>query len=545
MTVHYASLEDKARRYVAETIPEIFAQAQAAMGRRWFAVTTAQELHETLRRGLYLPEQGPKDEVRPVAQTLVQGGDCEDWAAVQLAEFSHMGLPVRLVTAGSPEDNFEHAYVEVEVNGRWLPSDPKGSQQGRALGVRSTHTVIRRWGLDGGVPVELPAGSGADFMDIEAANIRRVLGQLGRSSSWEVELLNGRRQIVSRQLVERFWARQAASLEPGQTAMPVPSELSAFARVAQGAAPAVAVKAVEDDKFLAALIAADLPANVLFALGREMGLAGTDAQLREGVADYFALAAKMRGLPLRAWLAELGLPAPAQADVAGSGFVDFRKLSKSVSGVEDVAKTKLRAVQTGVGVALQQVGAAVAKLEQRAPWAGQFFLRPLGLSLTATAIGELGNAVRDGSLNAFDEKALARSGASWFRAVGQALAVAAPFTGPWAPLFTAAAAFNVAVGQTIDYMIDKREAARQGPAQVRIFVDEQGRQVDAAGNLVDPTQRAIVAAQLVSRGLSQGQDGFWYGYVNFGPEWGQLWAAHNGAGRPLAAWVNGEWVKVQ
>lgn len=529
MIIHYASLADKARRYVTHTLPQIFESARVCFEkRRSWAVGPgshnggfyAADVHEHIRARRYVPEEGPQDDVQFVEFTEAHGGDCEDWAAVQLCEFWRRGFAARLVTAGSAEDNFEHVYVEVEVNGRWIPSDPKGSQQGRAFGVRSTHPVVRRWALNGSSVVELPSGSGADAFDAEAARFTDW-AVLGSGSYWGITA-DGSREIISRAVKDRIEARK------------------------QTQAAIAEIITVDDDKFVAALVAADLPANYLAAVAQTMGVSGTDAQLREAVADYFTMAARLRGLALRAWLSELGVSVPAQNAVTGSGFIDLKKLSKSISGIGDVVETKLRAVQTGVGVALQQVGAAVAKLEQRAPWAGQFFLRPLGLSLAATAVGQLGSAVRDGSVSAFDEKAIARSSASWFRAVGQALAVAAPFTGPWAPLFTAAAAFNVAVGQTIDHFVDQREAAkRQNQTQVQIYVDRYGRQVDAAGNLLDPTQRAIVQAQLTSIGLAQGQDGFWYGHRDFGPEWGVLWTAHDGGGWPLAVWVDGQWLKVQ
>jgi len=177
----------------------------------------------------------------------------------------------------------------------------------------------------------------------------------------------------------------------------------------------------------------------------------------------------------------------------------------------------------------------VIKLGNKQPWFAQFVSKPLGWHLAATAIEELGDAIRDGTLASFDLKRAGYATANWFTAVGQALAVAAPFTGPWAPLFAACGAINVAIGKSIGGLLDNAAARKAGPVQTTMFVDRYGRQVDAAGNLLDPTQRAIV------EGLKYASPQYEYAQVDYGAGYGVLWTAFDGAGVPRFAEINGQW----
>jgi hypothetical protein len=323
------------------------------------------------------------------------------------------------------------------------------------------------------------------------------------------------------------------------------------ARVASGAAP------VDDDKYVAALMAAALPLEKLVQLTDAMGVAGDEPTRRGAVADSLVVMARLNQKTLRAFAASKGFTVPGQDDPAAAGSAGiFDSIGQKLKDVDDVAREKLRAVQTGIGVALQQVGRGILALTDKAPWASQFFFKPLGIHLAATAIAELGDAVRDGSINTFDETRLTYSMASWFKAVGQALATAAPFTGPWAPLFAAVGAANVAIGQTIKTLVDNH-AARSHSQDVHtsILVDQYGRQVDAAGRLVDPLQRAVsaqhatgAAAQPAQQpaqqpALQRGTDGNYYGWVHY-PEFGWLWTGFVQVSAtqvaPRFAWIPGE-----
>ncbi len=180
----YTSNTDKARKYVEQTIPEIFWAATSAARKKsesrhfakvhhvlvmWLGhiglgevlrglVPVADlhlaQLHEAVRGRKYLAEdesEGAQDCVQDVGQTLVYGGDCEDYAAVLLAACWALGVrSAVLVTAGSRQDHFEHVRVEVLL-GRWFVLDPKGDQQGAPFDVADGEfEVIRRWVLERG-----------------------------------------------------------------------------------------------------------------------------------------------------------------------------------------------------------------------------------------------------------------------------------------------------------------------------------------------------------------------------------------------------------
>lgn len=598
-TVNYANIADKQRLYVAATIPLIFAQALAAPVVFAGAKVTPAQLHEWIRAKAYVAEDGPQDEVRDVPATLTNGGDCEDWAAVIGAYAQQNGWPWRIVTAGDDLDNFQHVYAEVFSAGRWIPMDPKGSQRGLDYGSRGDFPVRRTWSLDvsrqprevrgsgcakcnnsdaasprharqangsglarqsfsGGGCAQCNdsnsasprvSGSGADYLDLQAAQIKRVIRQLGKSSAWEVEMLDGRITNVARQLVERFRAREAAGVLPGTTQQQVnPALLPPGVRVVPPAPVAVS-----DNKFVAAWIVSKLPRQQLVQVTDAMGVVGDDAQRAGALADALVLMAAAADKPVRDLGQFAGVAIPSQDDPAsGSGGL-FDKIGQKFEDIGEVAQQKLRAVQTGVGVGLQQVGRGIVALSEKAPWANQFFFKPLGIHLIGTAVAELGDAVKDGSLSTFDEKRLTYSMASWFKAVGQALTTAAPFTGPWAPLFAAAGAANVAIGQTIKTLVDNHAARRLGSAldvSTTVQVDAYGRQIDAQGNLVDPVQRDLAARQQAQPQLQLGADGRYYGYLNFA-EFGPLWTAFevNTAGQPVprAAYIAGErrWAEVR
>jgi len=258
-----------------------------------------------------------------------------------------------------------------------------------------------------------------------------------------------------------------------------------------------------------------MPAAQVFSVTDAMEAVGTLDQRRAALADWLAVQARLEGVALRVKLQRAGLSAPPMDAVAGSGFVDLRKLGKSLKGVEDVARQKLRAVQSGIGAGLQAFGAGVLALGNKHAWVNQFFSKPLGLHLFGTAVQELGNAIRDGSINTFDEKRLTRATASWFTAVGQAIAVAAPFTGPWAPLFSAIAATNIAIGKTIGGFVAKKEAER-----ALAKAEEQYRAQTAA-------QAAAAPAGVYE--------------ADWGPEWGRLWTHFDASGRPTHVWLEDEW----
>lgn len=141
VTVFYESHAQKAADYVEVVIPAIFEMAfnPSAVSEQQFEFWIEQflnsndtkynrllSIHNMVRREKYVPENLPQDEIRTMAQTLLYGGDCEDFAAVLLAAIARAGVSGVLVTSGDALDNFKHVYVE--AGGYIL--DPKGSQEG-------------------------------------------------------------------------------------------------------------------------------------------------------------------------------------------------------------------------------------------------------------------------------------------------------------------------------------------------------------------------------------------------------------------------------
>jgi len=160
ITVRYQSLADKATRYVNETLPAIFAAAEdgpnfgngagtLALFRLIERVRNLEQLHAAIRGGRYVDETGPKDDVQDLADTLANGGDCEDWAAVLVAACRLLGIRCCVTTSGQAWDNFLHVYVTAQDrDGAWYVLDPKGSGLGADFNKHSENYPIRRhWQL--------------------------------------------------------------------------------------------------------------------------------------------------------------------------------------------------------------------------------------------------------------------------------------------------------------------------------------------------------------------------------------------------------------
>lgn len=166
----YSSFADKRTRYVAETIPDIFRSAyhpepgSAGVFRRWFdrvrlpgilPISNMKRVHDALRGMRYVGETDANgnpsacDEVREMFVTLTDGGDCEDFAAVQLAAAEALGLSAYLETMGEPHDNFLHADVLIVVGNDTYVSNPKGSQRGADFGAQINPYSVRRFWTPG------------------------------------------------------------------------------------------------------------------------------------------------------------------------------------------------------------------------------------------------------------------------------------------------------------------------------------------------------------------------------------------------------------
>ncbi len=107
---------------------------------------TAQRLHELVRRGRYIYYPEACDRINPPEQTIVGGGDCDQWAVVVAVAAYLIGFPaVYLVTAGDSVDPFQHVYTEVHgTAGAWI-LDPKGNQEGEPFNETRPAPLVQRY----------------------------------------------------------------------------------------------------------------------------------------------------------------------------------------------------------------------------------------------------------------------------------------------------------------------------------------------------------------------------------------------------------------
>lgn len=153
VTTCYANNADKRIRFVRETVPAILASARAqaeleeyTLGRWMFRhrVLTQenpwdmlQALHNAARQGTYRTTKPAHcDRTQTAARTLMDGGDCDQWAAVLMACCTILGLRATLCAFGDPladkhGDPYRHVGVVVEIGSQsQVYLDPKGSQAG-------------------------------------------------------------------------------------------------------------------------------------------------------------------------------------------------------------------------------------------------------------------------------------------------------------------------------------------------------------------------------------------------------------------------------
>jgi hypothetical protein len=175
-----------------------------------------------------------------------------------------------------------------------------------------------------------------------------------------------------------------------------------------------------------------------------------------------------------------------------------------------------------IGKGLAATGKALLKARQIGPL-GTYFLDPLGITLQATVLSQLGRILQTHSIKDFDVPAVGYALASNFAATGQALITAAPFTGPFAPLFTVCGAITVAMGKGLRAILDAQGAQAHdvtGQAQY-----EQAAAIEAMPDEID--------AETVTSGTAQ--DGsprhwYWQHYTKSG------WKAVAEWNEPAQAW---------
>lgn len=112
----------------------------------------AREIFKWVVRNIgYVKDPPGKELLRPADVILqVRGGDCDDINGVLLpAMLGSIGYPTQLVTISTnpaAPDEFTHIYLEVAINGRWMPLDAArpGAFFGRAAGK---HIRKRIWSV--------------------------------------------------------------------------------------------------------------------------------------------------------------------------------------------------------------------------------------------------------------------------------------------------------------------------------------------------------------------------------------------------------------
>lgn len=106
----------------------------------------AERLHELVRRGRYVYYLEACDRINPPEQTIVGGGDCDQWAVVIATAAYLLGFPaVYLVTAGDNIDPYQHVYTEVHgTSGAWI-LDPKGDDNGESFNETRPAPLVQRY----------------------------------------------------------------------------------------------------------------------------------------------------------------------------------------------------------------------------------------------------------------------------------------------------------------------------------------------------------------------------------------------------------------
>ena len=651
MAVEYASVSDKQVRYVQETLPLIFSVAWEAyqggdvqlmdgnVGRVSSADWTLQEIHEYVRTGRYVREYGPRDEVFPPAHILLNGGDCEDWAAYQLAIAWGRGVPARIVTAGDGRDNFQHTYVEWLDQGEWTATNPKGSQEGMPYRRHSDWRVKRRWQLIDGRVVEISdvEGSGSepqlnarDYFKLpkklypnNSLNLLRATfppppynfdrtpintwGEFYRLLSesqqrwfwktWEkggfgpwqstgvnrvIEALEDRLDAGQLNMTRGeilHWVHHWASLIPPMTTKnrfrQIVGSNKKFERALRELDPTQLAEEVNTLENVNLAFASRWAAEMLdqgdsqlrdTLIDAAVGMGGNPEASDEDLAAVWAarvtqlatnqlIALDVLHLLAREhpeWDPATLTAAARDASVAGSGSI----LSEFF---EDAGHWLQRVFVTEIGKGIRAFARNILRVEKDAPWAAQFLLRPLGFITQAQVLNQLGEAMVDGSVATFDEKAVATDFAGDLTSWGQALVVASPFLSAvppplmWSTLSAAVGALAVAGGGLMQDALNENSALNTGQLgqdQTRTFyVDEFGREIGADGLPVDPYQRQIELqkrAQLqpapndqVAGEWRQGSDGLFYGWYQLSdpPTWYWLALQVDQAGTVTAGWA--------
>lgn len=218
----------------------------------------------------------------------------------------------------------------------------------------------------------------------------------------------------------------------------------------------------EANHVYAAELMSDAPLDLVRRLAADTGVVQNqpELQMRAGVAIVLAaVATKADQLIPQAIEQER-----ARAGAAGSSF--FEKfndgLKKLVTHPGDWLQ---RVFVTEPGKAIQWAGRQL--LSDAIPNWARWIIDPLGLAKQfGTFLREIGAAMVEGSISAFEEQEFMKANARHWQQVGLALATAAPFLPPpWNVVAAAAAAVFTAAGTAILRMYAQADLHRQQEAQ--------------------------------------------------------------------------------
>jgi len=86
---------------------------------------------------------GAAECVKRPGLTLVLGGDCDDKVILAGAALLNLGVPFRVVTTSYlPSGEMQHTYLEIYVDGVWLPFDPTYQHNNLGQEANYTHKLV-------------------------------------------------------------------------------------------------------------------------------------------------------------------------------------------------------------------------------------------------------------------------------------------------------------------------------------------------------------------------------------------------------------------
>lgn len=134
----------------------------------------------------------------------LRAGDCDDHAILLAALCGSVGIPARFVTLGANVDKFSHVFVELRLNGEWVPADTT-SRSGFGvkpppIGVSKVYPISLQKGLN--MP-ELLSGVRRDVAERDVRNfVWRYLSEGWQAGMIDLSDLQGYLEGIKSGVVE-------------------------------------------------------------------------------------------------------------------------------------------------------------------------------------------------------------------------------------------------------------------------------------------------------------------------------------------------------